>query len=75
MPRLPIVSGKELIKILTHFGYRIIRQRGSHIRLACMGKKSVTVPNHKMIGYGLLNKILRDADIPSELFVKMHNEK
>ena len=63
MPRLPSLSSKEIIKALIKIGYREIRQRGSHIRLSCLHKKSVTVPDHKILGRGLLRKILRDAEL------------
>jgi hypothetical protein len=34
MPKLPVVSGRQLVKILTkHFGFRVLRQRGSHVTL------------------------------------------
>lgn len=67
MFRLPLLSGREVIKALRKIGYREIRQRGSHIRLSCHGKKSVTVPDYKIISKGLLRKILRDAEIlPNE---------
>jgi len=51
-------------------GYREVRQRGSHIRLWHEGKRSITVPDHKVIGRGLLKKILRDAEITVEEFSK-----
>lgn len=52
---------------LGKIGYRPIRQRGSHIRLACPDRKSVTIPKHRTIGRGLLRKILRDAELsPAE---------
>jgi len=70
MPELPLLSGKELIKILTKLGYREIRQRGSHIRLSCPGRKSVTVPNYRAIDRSLLRKILRDAELGPEEFLK-----
>jgi predicted RNA binding protein YcfA (HicA-like mRNA interferase family) len=63
MTDLPILSGKELIRILGRVGYREVRQRGSHIRLSCPGRNSVTVPNYKSIDRSLLRKILRDADL------------
>lgn len=68
MSDLPIVSGKEVIRALSTIGYRPIRQRGSHIRLACPGRKSITVPNYKSIGPGLLRKILRDGEISTDEF-------
>jgi len=69
MTRLPILEGKEIIKALTKIGYKEIRQKGSHIRLQCTGKKSITVPNH-IVGRGLLRKILRDADLSPDEFNK-----
>ena len=63
MPRLPILSGKEIIKVLNKISYHEIRQRGSHVRLSCSGKKSITVPNHKVLGRSLLRKIIRDAKL------------
>lgn len=49
MPELPILSGKEIIKVLSKVGYYVVRQRGSHIRLHCKNKKSITIPNYKSI--------------------------
>jgi len=31
--KLPQISGKELIKILTKFDFYVVRQKGSHVRL------------------------------------------
>ncbi|MBN8636179.1 MAG: type II toxin-antitoxin system HicA family toxin [Anaerolineae bacterium] len=33
MPKLKCLSGKELIKILERFGFEVISQKGSHVRL------------------------------------------
>jgi predicted RNA binding protein YcfA (HicA-like mRNA interferase family) len=71
MAKLPILSGREIIKILEKIGYREIRQSGSHIRLACPNKKSITVPNYKAVSRGLLSKILRDAEISRGNFKKL----
>lgn len=68
MFRLPLLSGKEIIKILAKIGYRRIRQRGSHIRLSCQNRKSVTVPDYRVIGRGLLRKILRNTELSPEEF-------
>ncbi|WP_198170182.1 type II toxin-antitoxin system HicA family toxin [Mucilaginibacter arboris] len=43
------LSSKELIKILSKFGYKISRQKGSHIRLTRVtitGSHHVTIPDH-----------------------------
>jgi len=31
-PKLPVVSGEELIRALQKFGYVSVRQKGSHVR-------------------------------------------
>jgi predicted RNA binding protein YcfA (HicA-like mRNA interferase family) len=69
--RLPILSGKTIVKALAKVGYVEVRQRGSHIRLRCPGKTSITIPNHKTVGPGLLKKILRDAELTVEEFTKL----
>jgi len=71
MAGLPILSGKELIKILQKLGYYEARQRGSHVRLKGKDKRSITVPDHEAIGKALLRKILRDAEISTENFLKL----
>jgi predicted RNA binding protein YcfA (HicA-like mRNA interferase family) len=71
MSKLPIVSGRKVISILGKFGYREVRQRGSHIRLSCPDKKSVTVPNYKAVDVSLLRKILRDAELTPEQFIDL----
>ena len=71
MPQLPLLSGREIIKILAKLGYREIRQRGSHIRLSCTDKRPVTVPDYKEIDRSLLRKIMRDAEISVDEFIKL----
>jgi len=69
--RLPILSGKAVVKALAKAGCSETRRRGSHIRLVCPGKPSITVPNHRVVGRGLLKKILRDAELSVKQFAKL----
>ena len=71
MPPLPLLSGRKLVRILGKIGYTVVRQRGSHMRLSCPGRKSVTVPNYKTIDRLLLLKILRDAELRVEEFTEL----
>lgn len=71
MTRLPILSGRSIVKALAKVGYQEVRQRSSHIRLACPGRISITVPDYKVVGRGLLRKILRDAELSVEEFIKL----
>jgi len=69
--KLAILSGRVIVKALAKVGYQEVRQRGSHIRLACPGRTSITVPDYKVVGRGLLRKILRDADLSVEEFTRL----
>ena len=71
MPKLPLVSGKTAIKAFIRIGYRIVRQRGSHIRLYHPNRRPLTIPDHKVLGKGLLRKLLRDAELSIEDFIKL----
>ena len=69
MPKLPLISAKEAIKVFEKMGYQIICQKGSHIRMCHKiekNKRPSTIPNHKIIGKGLLRKLLRDAELTVE---------
>ncbi len=68
MRRLTPVSGKELVRVLCNrFGFRAIRQKGSHVTLT-NGTIYVTVPV-KEIRVGLLNVILKDCGVSREEFL------
>jgi predicted RNA binding protein YcfA (HicA-like mRNA interferase family) len=69
--KLPSVSGKKAIKSFEKIGYQIIRKKGSHFRLSHSNKEPLSVPDHKMIGKGLLRKLLRDAEISVKEFVNL----
>jgi len=71
MAKLPIVSGKQVIKALCKIDYCVARQKGSHVRLLHRTKDPVTIPNHKILGKGLLHKILRTAQLSAEDFISL----
>ena len=72
--KLPVISGKDAVKTFEKLGYVQIRQTGSHIRMKHISdnsKKPITIPNHRVLGKGLLRKLLRDAEISVEDFVSL----
>ncbi len=70
--KLPLLSAKELIKILNKFEFQVIRQKGSHIYLKHDDGRCTVVPLHsgKEIGKGLLKRILNETEISREEFLK-----
>ncbi|HEC67453.1 MAG TPA: addiction module toxin, HicA family [Candidatus Desulfofervidus auxilii] len=74
MPKLPSISADKAIKCFEKLGYEVVRQRGSHIRMHHKfnkSKKPLTIPNHKVLGKGLFRKLLRDAKISIEEFLRL----
>ena len=68
--RLPVISGPVCTATLAKFGYKVVRQRGSHVRLHCEGRSPVTVPLHDTLDRGTLRAILRTCEISVEAFVE-----
>ncbi len=72
--KLPILSGRDVIKILSKQGFTVARQKGSHVILVKEsedGKKGVVVPNHKEIDKGTLLEIIRQSGMTKEDFLKL----
>ena len=61
MPR--DISGENLTKLLTRYGYQITRQTGSHLRLTTdkNGIHHITIPNHDPLKIGTLSSIIGDV--------------
>jgi len=68
MPKLPVLSGAEVIKALERLGFEQLRQRGSHVVLR-RGSLGTVVPLHKELKTGTLAGILRQAGITQDEFL------
>ena len=70
---LPDLSGRETIKALSKVGFRVTRQRGSHVRLEKSNEETIklTVPLHKNLKKGTLRRIISDAGLTVEEFNKL----
>jgi len=69
LSNLPVVSGRELIKILTKIGFVIVGRKGSHVRMKRHRAKEiliVIVPMHRELAKGTLRSILRQANLTVE---------
>jgi predicted RNA binding protein YcfA (HicA-like mRNA interferase family) len=67
MPKLPVVSGAEVVRALERLGFMVVRQRGSHIVMR-RGSIGCVVPNHRALKIGTLVGLLKQAGIsPDEL--------
>lgn len=74
MPKLPVISGKKLLKILQKHGYNVLRKKGSHVFVQSSNEKLGTViPVHanEDLGKGITKAILDDLEISLEEFLRM----
>jgi predicted RNA binding protein YcfA (HicA-like mRNA interferase family) len=57
------ISGDELVKALQHFGYRVVRQKGSHMSLTTTqnGEHHLIVPRHGAVRIGTLHRIISEV--------------
>ncbi len=72
--KLPVVSGEETVKALYRAGFRVVRQKGSHVRMERKtdeGVVKVTVPMHPTLKKGTLRIILKQAGLTVEEFLKL----
>ena len=67
------LSGEQVVQLLRrHYGYRLRRTRGSHMTVTLRtttNEHSVTVPDHRPVRIGTLNRIV--SDVASFLCVPM----
>ncbi len=74
MSKVPSLSYQKIIKALERDNWTVVRQKGSHIRLE---KKltdetlKITVPAHKPVKRTTLAKILKQAKIDLDDFLKL----
>ena len=59
------ISGKDIIKALSVYGYQATRQNGSHIRITTQqeGEHHLAIPNHNPIKIGTLNSIISQVAV------------
>lgn len=75
MSNLPQVSGSNLVKAFKKEGWILVSQKGSHIKIVKhfqpVGKRTLIIPNHKVIKKGTLTNILKDGGISIEKLKKL----
>ncbi len=70
MSKLPLLSWREVVKVLTKAGFQVARQKGSHLILI-KNEYIVPVPKHKEIKRGLLMEIISEAGLTKEEFLAL----
>jgi len=67
--KLRLVSGRRAVRKFERAGWTLARQRGSHMMLTHPEYKwTLSVPNHRELGPGLLGKLIKQAGLSVEQF-------
>lgn len=70
MAELPVLEGREVVRVFESLGWEIARQRGSHIILVKAGHPAtLSVPDHREIARGTLRSLIRKAGLTVEQFL------
>lgn len=69
MPKLPRVSGAEIIRALERLGFTELRQSGSHVIMR-RASKGCVVPMHNEVKVGTLAGLLRQAEVSHDDFTR-----
>ena len=76
MSKIPPLSPHKLIKVLQRAGFRIIRQKGSHVITVNDKRTRIVVPVHpgKDVKPGLIRAIIKEVGLCREEFLKLLKE-
>ena len=73
MSRILPLPAKKVVKALEKIGFQPVRQKGSHLFLEHSDGRATIIPVHstKNLKIGLINKILKDAEVSREEWIEL----
>jgi predicted RNA binding protein YcfA (HicA-like mRNA interferase family) len=74
MPKLPVLSAREVVKGLNNQGFQVVSQKGSHIKMKKKTSKEtriVIIPDYDEIPVGTLKSIIRQSGLTPEEFIRL----
>jgi predicted RNA binding protein YcfA (HicA-like mRNA interferase family) len=67
---LPVLSGREVVRVFETFGWQVARQSASHIIMVKAGEQvTLSVPDHREVAKGTLRSLIRTVGITVQEFV------
>jgi len=68
-PKLKLCSGQVAVKKFQKAGWKIARQKGSHVMMVKGDYPyTLSVPQHKELGLGILSKLIKQAGLTVDEF-------
>lgn len=67
---MPVLSGREVVRVFERLGWRVVRQSGSHVIMTKEGHlATLSVPDHREVAKGTLRSLIRAAGLSLEEFL------
>jgi predicted RNA binding protein YcfA (HicA-like mRNA interferase family) len=67
--KLPLLSGREVLKALERLGFMEVHRKGSHVKMKHADGRTIVFPYHDEVDRYTLKGALRDAGIEIEDFL------
>ena len=68
--RLPVLSGRDVVRVLQQFEWAMVRQSDSHMIMVKDGKDvTLSVPDHRKVAKGTMRSLIRSAGLTVDDFV------
>jgi predicted RNA binding protein YcfA (HicA-like mRNA interferase family) len=68
--KLPLLSGKQVVKALERLDFIEVSRKGSHVKMRHADGRMIVFPFHDEVDRFTLQGALRDAEIEAEEFLK-----
>jgi predicted RNA binding protein YcfA (HicA-like mRNA interferase family) len=68
--KLPLLSGREVLKALERLGFAEVHRKGSHVKMKHADGRTIVFPYHDEVDRYTLKGALRDASIDIEDFLR-----
>lgn len=62
-PKMPVLSGQQMVSFLSNFEFSTTGQRGSHRKMRHADGRTAIIPMHHELAPGTLRSILHQADL------------
>ena len=73
MSKIPVIDAATFEKLLFNLGFKIVRQKGSHVFYRHEDGRYTTLPHHKGrdLGRPLIRTILKEINLSLEQYTKL----
>lgn len=69
--KLPVLSGKQIIKALAKIGFLPVRQKGSHVFLRHVDGRRTVVPLHEEVNKSTVMDIIEQTKLTKGEFLEL----